>query len=274
MKKFTNIELSNEAYHNDRKYVSSSGLKLLLKSPKEFHDKYVLGKITVDKKSDALIFGCYIHSLILEPETVCNIYTVFPGAIRRGKEWESFLLLNDGKIIITASQHDQAMKLIDSFNKAVVTIGKHGFELPVNLSTFYTMGVAEESIMGELEEIPVKVRFDYRKAFDLNGELFGSINDLKTTSEYIDSLDKVREICYRMDYDLSAALYVDMASLYFSVPYEFYFTFLSKANGEVKIFRASDEFISSGRIKYKKALAILKEARYTGIYYKHEIEEV
>lgn len=270
MKIYQNNELSSEQYHGDREYISSSGLKLLLTSPKEFHDRYVLNLESGTKSSPALIQGCHLHSSILEPEKVDVEYSVFPGSIKRGKDWEKFLIENDNKVILTQAQAALTDRLVKNFNTAEVVINKGGFTEPVKIASFYAGGVAEESVMGELDGVKVKVRFDYRKNF----ETFGSINDLKTTSEYINSLDKVKEICEKMHYDLSASLYIDMAEKAFGVPHDFYFTFLSKADGTVKIFRASKEFLEKGRLKYKRALELLKSARKTGLYFTQDIEEV
>ena len=38
-----NEDISNDDYHNDREFVSSSGLKLMLKDPRKFYKNYVLG---------------------------------------------------------------------------------------------------------------------------------------------------------------------------------------------------------------------------------------
>ena len=37
-----NNNITNEDYHNDREYESSSSLKLYLKDPKEYHNRYIL----------------------------------------------------------------------------------------------------------------------------------------------------------------------------------------------------------------------------------------
>ena len=39
-----NKNITNQDYHDDREFISSSGLKLLAKDPKKFHKVYVLGE--------------------------------------------------------------------------------------------------------------------------------------------------------------------------------------------------------------------------------------
>ena len=264
--------ISNDDYHADREYISSSGLKLMLKSPRSFHDQYVLGNKQKFGNQSALDFGTYIHALILEPHLIDSEFAVFPGAIKRGKNWNEFKEDENtkGKIIMSKTQANQAKVLIDNFNEASVVLGEQGKEKEVTLSSFFTEGYAEQTLCGTLDGIKIKVRFDYRKDFDG----FGSINDVKTTASYISKISDVEAICEQYEYDLSAALYTDMLAMHTDKKQDFFFTFISKANGEVKIFKASEKMLERGRTKYKLAIKKLKEARKSGIYFEQGIEEL
>ena len=57
--------VDNETYHSDRKFKSSSTLKLFLKDPREYHKRYVLGEEREDTYKSAYDFGSYMHSLYL-----------------------------------------------------------------------------------------------------------------------------------------------------------------------------------------------------------------
>lgn len=267
-----NPKMSNEEYHGNRTHISSSALKLMLKYPKQFYRKYVLNEED-NMSGAALDFGSYLHALILEPEIIADEFALFTGAMRRGKSWEEFEKVNNDKIIITKAQDALAQKLLKYYEEATVSLGKQGVDKEVPISSFFTGGKAEETVGVTIDGIQVKVRFDYRKEF----ESFGSINDVKTTKDRIDTKEQVEAICDAFDYDLSAALYVDAIEKITDKPYDFYFCFISKhdyAQEKVKIYKASRKMLQRGREKYKKAIKLLKEARKTGVYYKNVIEEL
>lgn len=264
-----NKHLSNKSYHDDREYISSSGLKLMWESPRDYYNKYVMG-ISEKPESAALDLGSYIHACILEPEVVKDEFAIYQGFMKRGKEWDAFETANKGKIILTKNQEQEASKLISSFYNAKVVLGDQKNEKEVDIHSFFSKGSPEETVGAEIDGVKVKVRFDYRKEWSS----FGSINDIKTTSYVINKKDQVEKICALLHYDVSAALYVDVAELTFNKKHDFFFCFLSKANNEVRIFKASSQMLEKGRQKYRHAIKLLKEARKTGIYYKNVIEEL
>lgn len=269
MKIGKNEYLTDVEYHDDREFISSSGLKLLLKNPRKFYKTYVLNE-KEEKNSAALDFGHYIHSVILEPNTVKDKYAIFEGASRRGKAWEEFSKENEGKIIITKSQQELTKQLLDNYNKAEVIIGAHGYDQPVKINSFFKKGSAELSLGEVLNGIKVKVRFDYFREFSD----FASIQDVKTTAKTANTAKEAEAICSDFDYDLSAALYVDIAEKICKKPTDFYFVFFSKADGQVNIYKASEQMLERGRQKYKEAIVALKNARETGQYFTNEIQEL
>jgi len=269
MKPGFNGDIENSDYHSDREYTSSSALKLFLREPEKYYRQYVLGEAQEHKA--AYDFGTYVHSLILEPHTVEDKYHLLDkGQIRRGNVYDEIVKDNEGKIILSDSQASLAQKLVDNYEKYEIKIGKHGYEENVKVSTFFTDGFAEQTLCGELDGMKIKARFDYRKEFDD----FGSINDVKTTSSKIEKASDVTTICEQYDYDLSAALYVDLATQETGKIHDFYLLFLNKINGDVKLYRISDALIEQGRQKYKEAIRGLLRAKETGIYYENKIEEI
>lgn len=266
-----NEDIDNEDYHADREYLSSSSLKMMLKDPRKFYKVYVENEKVEQSNKSALDLGSYIHARILEPHLVEKEFAVFNGHMRRGKSWDEFLENAGEKIIITRSQKNMADDLIRKYEEASVILGKQGLEeKEVKISSFFEKGFAEQTLCGIIDGIKIKVRFDYRKDF----EDFGSINDIKTTSDYIGTKKSVERICANFDYDLSAALYVDLATQVTGKPHDFYFCFLSKKDGACRIFRASEQMLEKGREKYMEAIQKIKKARESGIYFENRIEEL
>ena len=248
-----NEDITNEDYHGDREYESSSSLKLFLKDSKEYHNKYILKLPWEEKYKGAYDFGSYIHSLILEPEKVDDEYAIFEGATRRGNAYKEFKAENEGKIIITRSQFLQAQSLLEAYTEHQLA------------SSMIKFGKAEQTLCVELDGMKIKVRADYARK--------NQIIDVKTTSDPVDKFTAGKTIA-RFDYDLSAALYVDAFSKHFNKDFEFYFLFVNKMSNEIEVLKASDKLLENGRRKYKKSIKLLKEARETGKYFKEGIQEV
>jgi len=253
LKKGINKEISNEDYHLDRNYESSSSLKLFLKDSREFYKKYILGEREESKYKSAFDFGSYIHSLILEPEKTDDEFIIFDGLTRRGKAWTEFKEANQDKIIMTKSQEMTATSLVGAYTDNKETQG------------LIQDGQAEHTLCVNLEGMDVKVRVDYIKD--------GMVIDLKTTSDPVDRFSAAKTII-RFDYDLSAALYVDAFKEYTGKDYDFLFVFLNKQNNEVSVLKASTNLLENGRRKYKAAIRGLLNARKTGIFYKEGVQEV
>ena len=118
-----NEDIPNDVYHGDRKYVSSSALKMILEDPRKYHQVYVLGEQVDQMNMDALNIGSYIHALILEPHVIESEFALFPKVMRRGEDWEKFQAENIDKIIITKNQHLQAKDLVSNFENTNVVVG-------------------------------------------------------------------------------------------------------------------------------------------------------
>lgn len=266
-----NKYVSNQVYHGDRTRKSSSALKLILKDPRKYYKTYVLNE-TTSEQNDAFSVGSYIHACILEPEMVDKEFHIFTGSQRRGNAWEDCKEQAGSKTIITSSQKYLVDSMIEEYKKAIVYLGDQNNEVECPVSNFFTGGSAEETLCGVINDYKVKVRFDYRVAYDS----YGHIADLKTTNKPLKYASKreVELICADYGYDISCALYLDVLAQFDDKPYDFYFIFLSKADKGVRIFKASKQMIEAGREKYLKAIELLKEAEASGIYYVNKVEEL
>ena len=259
-----NKDITNNEYHADREFISSSALKLILKDPKEYFKKYVENSKELVGSKAAFDFGSYVHALVLEPDTVDKEFAIFEGSVRRGKAYTELVAESGGKIIITASQADKAKEMVRNLQESKKA--KNMIDLEE--------GSAESTLGVELGGVKIKVRPDYHNQTSavLNGGIhpFGLIVDIKTTRDPIDKFSVGKTIA-RYDYDLSAALYIDALEKQFEIPQTFIFCFMSKVTHEVELYQASEEMIENGRRKYKAALKRLTEARKSGIYYSEDV---
>lgn len=266
-----NPECSNEEYHGDREYISSSGLKLMFKNPREYYNQYVLHDMTNAPKGGSLDLGSYIHSRILEPHKTEEEFAVFEGFQRRGEKWDIFLADNLEKTIISKTQKIKADEVMENYNVATVLIDhpEKGTE-EVTVKSFFEGGAAEETFTAIIDDVKVKVRTDYRKEWNT----FGSINDVKTTGEEYLTIENIEKICVKWSYDISTALYIDVLEQVTGKPHDFFFLFISTITGKSEMVKASKQMIENGRRKYKEAIRRLKIARESGVYFKNEIPEI
>jgi hypothetical protein len=241
-----NKDISNEDYHADTEYLSSSSLKMIMEDPEEFHKKYVLKEKTESKKSVNLDFGTYVHTLILEPHLVNSTVAMYPKR-KQGKEWNSFKEKHPGKLFINEGQQTLGNQLANSFDNNRFT------------EELYREGEAEVTLCVEIEGIKIKVRTDW---LDIHNN---RIVDLKTTADSLGYWD-VKTTIAKWKYDLSAALYMDAVAQHTGSTPEFIWDFLGKTCTNNKKFKCSEATYLSGRNKYLEAIARIKECRESGNY--------
>lgn len=249
-----NKNIDNSTYHANRTHVSSSVLKAALKDIEEFKRIYVDGEAAPVFNLEAMNFGSYIHTLILEPHLVEQEFAIWDKIMCEGEEWEEFNISNKDKIVITRSQFAHAKELLENFYRKEILFN----DKVVLLNSLFTGGEAEETCCTNLHGIDVKVRFDYR-----DGKRF-FINDVKTTSSSIRSKKDVEKVCASFEYDLSAALYCDVVEKVTGDKHDFYFTFISKKDNQSTIWKASEAMLERGRKKYREAIKRIKRGRETG----------
>ena len=261
-----NPPCSNQQYHDDREYLSSSALKMIVKDPKQFHDTYILNIEPENQNKTAFALGSYLHCMVLEPHLLDVEFAVYTGKTRRGKDWEQFALDNEGKTVITSSQKGMCDNLFKNYENTILKLG----DKEVSVPSFFKKGNAEETMTATIRGVKLKVRTDYRRCDDK----YQSIVDLKSTGDIISTRDQAEEVCAKWDYDLSAALYCDVAALVTGRKHDWYFTFMSKKNGEVKVYKASEAMLQRGRDKYEDGITRIKAGRESGIWFENTVEEL
>lgn len=236
---------SNADYHADKTYLSSSGLKTILKSAQQFKYEYVDGnKEQVDKP--AFVDGTLLHALILEPDKISE-YAVYPGLRKAGKLYEFFKAENIGKIIVTAAQMLRMQALYRSYNS-------------FSIATSLLEGTLNEhNMVSEILGIPVKARAD---AISISRNC---IIDVKSTS-MPSGADVFKQTIQDYSYHLSAALYCQIAFDTYGTLFDFYWLVLSKEDGQCHVYKASSDTLSKGLALVTQALVKYKRCLESGIW--------
>jgi hypothetical protein len=244
-------DCSNADYHADRKYLSSSVLKVVYKNLAEYHNQYILGNKATFGNENALNEGSLVHAKLLEPHNVKHDFVFFSGLRKSGADYEAFksaLAPTDKRIIISRPQKLRVDSYIAAFNKRPEAV------------EMLKGGQPEQTICGTLNGVPIKVRFDY-----INVEK-GYIADVKTTG-YPADVDTFKQTLKGLSYQLSAALYCAMAEQYYGKKFDFYFLVISKQDPqECHVYKTSETTMNEGRMMVDKACRKYLKAKESGIW--------
>lgn len=264
-----NRTLTSDQYHGIRGVYSSTQLKDAYKDIEYFHAVHVARTIPKKDKIPAFDVGTYFHTSILEPDKLSVECAVFTG-IRRGKAWDDFQAANAGKAIITESEHVDAQNLVNAVKKSPVAMGRlsrgepevSGFlKVRVVGSDVYavTWGMRLGKYGWETAKVPAKGTDIWLKVrADLLADSF--ILDLKSTINNAKDKQEMRKEVENYNYDLSAALYLDVFSaIEQKVKTDFVWTFASKKFINCRSYMASAKTIQIGRHKWKTGVLQIAE---------------
>jgi hypothetical protein len=241
-----NEGISNAEYHADKTFLSSTPLKTLYKDPAQFYREYMLGE-KKQMSGDHLDEGTAIHTALLEPHLFDSEIACFPGMRKSGADWEAFLEANSEKIILNAGQKSRT----DAAVRAA--------EARPELKEFLSGGQPELSLCCELLGVPVKARPDY-----INADK-GYIVDIKTTRHPAD-MEMFKHTIQEYSYQLSAALYCQIAYEQYRKLFDFFFAVYSKPDRQWDIYKTSSATLTDGHAMVNKALVAFKKCKESGIW--------
>ncbi len=111
------VKNTNEEYHSGEG-VSKSDLDLIRVCPEKYRYKKDHPE---EDQTLALLFGSAVHKLILEPESFCDEYAVFPDCDKRTKDgkamYHNFLDRLNGRTEIPESDHTIMLAMRDAVMK-------------------------------------------------------------------------------------------------------------------------------------------------------------
>lgn len=221
-------------------------LKLLLKDAKAFDAKWHRNEGNNEDK-EAFQDGSLVHSMILEPHLVAVEYAFYPGLRRVGAAFEAFKVANPGKRILTEAQRLRAIKYVDAYTKNLAAV------------QLISGGSPEHTVEGTVLEVACKARFDYVN-FDQ-----GYVLDVKTTG-MPSGREIFRDAIKAYGYDLSAALYLELAEKQYGKSFKWYFVVISKTDLDCKVYSLSEETLRTGKAFLYSALVKYKRCKESGLW--------
>lgn len=244
-------EATNEEYHSDRKYLSSSVLKTLYKSLDDYRKQYIEGEKKVFGNQSALDMGTLLHTALLEPHLFENSYNVYPGMRRAGAEYEKFMAAltpeQATKPVLLLSHAHTLKKLIAEFRKHEVA------------SELLKNTISEQTICGTLNGVKVKARFD---AISVER---GEIYDVKSTG-YGGDVESFTQTMKDLMYPLSGALYCAIAEAHYGKPFTFYYLVGSKKDLDWNVYRTSEKTAALGMRQVQQACSKYLRAVESGVW--------
>lgn len=189
-------QVSNDTYHTQTPGLSSSGLKLMAKSPAHYacRDRY--------QTTPAMEFGTAVHAAILEPDLYARVYETFPDNTRFTAKFKEDCLARDA-VPIKASEADRITAIASA-------VRSHP-----DASALLSGGVAEASGFwtDRRTGVQCKIRPDW-----INSDL-KVVVDLKTTSNGFGAKNGIpaspeswATTVARYDYHWQAAWYLEGVS--------------------------------------------------------------
>jgi exodeoxyribonuclease VIII len=242
--------MTNEDYHADKHYFSSSQIKHALTSPAHFKH-FVLDKNSKQKSTSAMELGTLIHTVVLEPHTFDDNYIVYDGDTNADgsvPRASARLLENKHPLHKVVSK-----KWYETACKARMNIESY----PAANNLIYSKDAEyEPSYFAECPDTGLKLRVR-PDMIDLGN---GVIVDLKTTSAK-SKYEFMKDATYNYHYDLSAYMYLYVVYLLTGKQCDFYFFTVGKEDFvPVAVYKASNTFLEAGKSKFFKAIENIKTA--------------
>ncbi len=209
--------------HLGRHALSSSSLKMLLKSPKTYRNVTKYGS---DTDSPALRAGKLLHWMVLEPHKIDALH--FVEASSKNTNIYKHAVEEHGEVYLE-KEKQQAQRLTDALlrnEEAIKLINKSEFEVPA---------------------IEMYDGLAFRGKADILKD--NNIIDIKTTQD----IGSFRYSADKYGYDLQAYLYTKL----FNVD-KFTFLVIDKGSCDIGVFEASQDFIARGEDKYRQATDLYK----------------
>ena len=207
--------------HLGKHALSSSSLKMILKSPKTYRNVTKYGKDD-GGDSPALAQGKLVHWMVLEPHKVDELH--FVEASSKATKIYKEAKAEHGEVFLN-KERSQAERVADAVLRneaALKLLNKAEFEVPE---------------IAMLDGLPFRAKADI-----LQGD---TIIDLKTSAD----LNSFRWSCDKYGYDLQAYMYKRMFNAK-----DFKFLVVDKASTDIGIFETTDEFIARGEAKFHNAV--------------------
>lgn len=227
--------LSQTEYSRHTEYIRHSDIKTILENPYEFLNKQE------ETKSESMLLGSVIHSLILEKDNFFNDFLVMENVDLRTKDGKAKKQAaeerakNFNATLIRQSLYDKALEVVNAFKNSKA------------YNMFKCAGLAEASYFGEIEGKKCKCRPDFYM------EKENIILDIKTTAKGGAMPDAFIKNIVKHKYYIQAALYTKLIGAK-----DFYFVAVEvEAPYMIGIYKLDNVSLEFGMSEIQRAFKLL-----------------
>lgn len=228
-------KLSQTEYRRHTEYISYSDIKTILENPFEFLNKQE------EPKSESMLLGSVIHSLILEKDNFFNDFLVMENVDLRTKDGKAKKQVaevrakNFNATLIKQSLYDKALEVVNAFENSKA------------YNMFKCAGLSEASYFGEIEGKKCKCRPD----FYMQNE--NIILDIKTTAKGGAMPDAFIKNIAKHKYYIQAALYTKLTGAK-----DFYFVAIeTEAPYMIGIYKLDNISLEFGMNEIRRAFSLI-----------------
>ena len=238
---FTDLNIDD--YHKSDG-ISSSGINLILESPKKYHYRYLSG-LYKPKDSKALTFGNAIHTLALEPKTFAERFVMLDEGFTLHSNSNKKIykdIIESGKTPLKQNDFKEISNIAYSLNHF------DGFRRLFDASYSCEVSLFWNSEQG----VQLRARPDF-----FNDYL---IVDLKTTESIL--YDDWQRSIVKNGYHIQAAMQIDGMAILTGKNLTFCHVAIEKEPPyEVAMYALDEESINIGRELYKKGALLYKQCK-------------
>ncbi len=237
--------MSDHYFSNPR--LNFSAAKHLAQSPLAF--KHYRDNGRPDKASYSIGRGA--HAATLEPDRFRDQYVVYPGAVRRGKEWDSFAASNADREILKADEHARCLAIAAAVHRHPIA------------AELLSSGVAESAIEWTDSEtgLELKARPDF-----VSDASRGACVELKTAADI--SPRKFAASVAGYFYHVQLAWYLAglAATGRTSITRGVIIAVESAAPHDVAVYELGEDALYRGQVQMRDWLKLLVECKRTGLW--------
>ncbi len=189
----------------------------------------------------AMLVGKALHRLVLEPREN-PMLVVYPGAVRRGKEWETFQREHEGHTILSAAELRRCVAMREAVMK-----NRHARSILHDET-----GRAEVSLIWERDGVRMKTRLDWMMSSGL------SFAELKTTRKI--SRRGFKYEAGERTYAAQLAIQQDgLIACGCAALTAYMMAVENEAPHDVRVLHVPEDVLAAGRLQYLGWLARIRE---------------
>ncbi len=263
MSEATEGKETNAEYHADLTHNSHTMLEVYRKSPALFEAIYVSETLPRPPSTPAMVMGSLLHCMVLEPETINDVFYIADCKTRQGKVWQGAV-----EFASDTGQEPVPLPWVDEAKQMAAAVHEH----PLAARLLALDGINEQPIRWTNDEgIPLKCKPD-RLITD------GSLDCILCPdwkSSITPRLEEFAKQAFNFGYHRQAAHYQDGCQSKHDRPVKPLYIVAGKDQPhDVFVYQPDDEYMELGHYENTVTLAALDNSRKRDVWFAENQNEL